>query len=85
MVNDADTFKGTNTPILEKKKKKKQPFFSEIAEIQLKNGIYTHQRLPKTAPETTDTASKNSEIAPFSGNFPSDSQNSSPFPGDSVC
>ena len=41
MVNDADTFKGTNTPILENKKKKKQQFFSEIVAIQLKNGIYT--------------------------------------------
>ena len=41
MVNDADTFKGTNTPILENKKKKKQPLFSEIVGIQLKNGLYT--------------------------------------------
>ena len=41
MVNDADTFKGTNTSILESKKKKKQPIFSEIVAIQLKNGLYT--------------------------------------------
>ena len=41
MVNDAGTFKGTNTLILESKKKKKQPIFSEIVGIQLKNGLYT--------------------------------------------
>ena len=41
MVNDADTFKGTNTLILESKKKKKTTVFSEIVAIQLKNGLYT--------------------------------------------
>ena len=52
MVNDADTFKGTNTPILESKKKKKQPLFSEIVAIQPKNGLYTALtaiEIPKSA------------------------------------
>ena len=49
MVNDADTFKGTNTPILENKKKKKQPFFSEIVKIHRKNALYTALTAIETA------------------------------------
>ena len=60
MVNDADAFKGTNTPILENKKKKKQPLFSEIVEIQLKNGLYT----APTAIKDHRPRIKNPEIYP---------------------
>ena len=56
MVNDADAFKGTNTPILENKKKKKQPLFSEIVGIQLKNGLYTAS--------TAIEAAKSARISP---------------------
>ena len=41
--------KDINTPILESKKKKKQPLFSEIVAIQLKNGLYTASTAIETA------------------------------------